>query len=237
LGENIISNIKIRTNQKPNHKQIPYLRGDDSVLAFLSVQTEKDWEQAQQVTAQPNLWNSASQGSIKWREALRSAEIPHNGLRILMDFITQLDYMEGHLKKMVNDANKFAATAQAKKNDLVAFNSNFAEWAKTETEFGNGAKFEYPNKDSEQMGKLMRGSTDALNGWASVSGVEPTIIDNVVCAFLAFQLQQVESFKALIRDKDAALRELQKNEKVLATKKEERDKKGGQSANKSMVSG
>jgi hypothetical protein len=207
------------------------------VLAFLSVQTEKDWEQAQQVTAQPNLWNSASQGSIKWREALRSAEIPHNGLRILMDFITQLDYMEGHLKKMVNDANKFAATAQAKKNDLVAFNSNFAEWAKTETEFGNGAKFEYPNKDSEQMGKLMRGSTDALNGWASVSGVEPTIIDNVVCAFLAFQLQQVESFKALIRDKDAALRELQKNEKVLATKKEERDKKGGQSANKSMVSG
>jgi len=85
---------------------IPYLRGDESVLAFLSVQQQNEWEQAQQVTSVPSLWNSSSKGSANWRDALRSAEIPHNGARILMDFITQLDYMDGHLKKLVSTSDR-----------------------------------------------------------------------------------------------------------------------------------
>jgi len=78
------------------------------------------------------------------------------------------------------------------------------------------------------MIKLMNGSGEVLKGWAGIAAIEPAIIDNIVCAFLQFLQQQVDAFKCLIKDKDAAIRELQRCEKALSLKKEERDKKGGQ---------
>jgi len=217
---------------------IPYLRGDESLLAFLSVQQQVEWEQAQQVTAVPSLWNSSCKGSVNWRDALRSAEIPHNGARILMDFITQLDYLEGHLKKLVAGSTRVAEVTAKRMKDLQSFNDDLGEWAKTEGEFGNSAKFEYPNKDSENMAKLMNGSADTLKGWVGIVSFEPAIIDNVVCAFLLFLQQQVEAFKTLIKEKDAAIRDLQRCEKALSMKKDERTKKGGQtSASKGVFGG
>jgi hypothetical protein len=151
-----------------NLVEIPYVRGDASVLAFLSVQNESEFDSARTATALPDLFSDTSAGAVKWRDALRSAEIPHNGQRVLMDFISQLEYLEAHLKKLVVSAKSIADKAIAKRAEIETLGSLFTEWTKTEEEFGNNSKFEYPNKTSAGMTKVLTASQNVLAKWAQV---------------------------------------------------------------------
>ena len=206
--------------------QIPYVRGDPSVLAFLSVQNEKEFEAAKTATAIPDLFTDTSAGAIKWRDALRSATIPHNGQRVLMDFISQLEYLEGHLKKLVTATRNLSITAQAKRQSMESLCGTFQEWSKTETEFGNASKFEYPNKSSGIMARVLNSSATTLEGWGKVLSFEPTIIESVVYAGVTYLNQQVDAFKNLIKLRDASIRDLEKADKSLAVKKAERESTG-----------
>ncbi|GMH77840.1 hypothetical protein TrST_g12448 [Triparma strigata] len=206
-----------------NLVQIPYVRGDPSVLAFLSVQNESEFDAAKTATAIPDLFSDTSAGAIKWRDALRSATIPHNGQRVLMDFINQLEYLEGHLKKLVAATKTLSERAIAKRASMDVLATVFQEWGKTEMEFSNSSKFEYPNKTGQVMAKLLSTSHDKLKGWSKVLSFEPTIIESVVFAALSFLQQQVDAFKSLIKIRDASIRDLEKSDKSLAQKKAEKD--------------
>jgi len=206
--------------------QIPYVRGDPSVLAFLSVQNEQEFDAAKAATAIADLFTDTSAGAIKWRDALRSATIPHNGQRVLMDFITQLEYLEGHLKKLVTATKQLSLTASAKRQSMENLCTSFQDWGKTETEFGNASKFEYPNKSSGDMTKVLNSSASTLEGWGKVLSFEPTIIESVVYAGVTYLNQQVEAFKNLIKLRDASIRDLEKADKALAVKKAERESSG-----------
>ena len=151
-----------------NLVQIPYVRGDPSVLAFLSVQNETEFESAKTATALPDLFSDTSAGAIKWRDALRSATIPHNGQRVLMDFIHQLEYLEGHLKKLVTSTKVLSERATAKRASMDALSSVFSDWGKTEAELAQVNKFEYPNKAGPDMIKLLACSQDKLQGWSKI---------------------------------------------------------------------
>lgn len=138
------------------------------MLAFLSVQNESEFDAAKTATAIPDLFSDTSAGAIKWRDALRSATIPHNGQRVLMDFINQLEYLEGHLKKLVAATKTLSERATAKRASMDALADVFQEWGKTEMEFSNSSKFEYPNKTGQVMSKLLNTSHDKLKGWSKV---------------------------------------------------------------------
>ena len=143
-----------------------------------------------------------------------------------MDFISQLEYLEGHLKKLVTATKNLSITAQAKRQSMGSLCNTFQEWGKTETEFGNASKFEYPNKSSGEMVKVLNNSATTLEGWGKVLSFEPTIIESVVYAGVTYLNQQVDAFKNLIKLRDASIRDLEKADKSLAGKKAERESTG-----------
>jgi hypothetical protein len=212
---------------------IPYVRGDSSVLAFLSIQNEKEWEEAQKQTALEDLFTSKSTGCQMWRKTLASAVIPENGQRILLDFISQLDYLSGHISKMLSITKNIVQRSNERKNETVAFSNAFAEWGRTEQLFGDHQKFEYVNKDSGQMVKLL-GSTDSmLNALGKVQSFGPVITESVLSASLTYLLLQVEGFQALIKSRDIEIRELQKAQTALTAKKQMKENGGGDQPKKS----
>ena len=160
-----------------NLVEIPYVRGDASVLAFLSVQNEGEFESARTATSVPDLFTDTSAGAVKWRDALRSAEIPHNGQRVLMDFIGQLEYLEAHLKKLTVSAKAIAEKAIAKKTEMENLTNLIGDWHKSEEEFGNGTKFEYPNKTAAGMAKALSATEATFKKWAQILSFEPTIVE------------------------------------------------------------
>jgi hypothetical protein len=165
------------------------------VLAFLSVQNESEFESARSATSLHDLFTDTSAGAVKWRDALRSASIPHNGQRVLMDFISQLEYLEGHLRKLTVSAKAIADKAIAKRAEMDNLAALVGDWQKSEEEFGNSTKFEYPNKSGAGMIKVLGASKDVLSKWAQILSFEPTIVESVVYAALAYLLQQVDAFK------------------------------------------
>jgi len=112
-----------------------------------------------------------------------------------MDFISQLEYLEAHLKRLTASAKGIAEKAASKRKEMENLTSLFGDWCKSEEEFGSETKFEYPNKTAAGMTKVLGASQEVIRKWAQILSFEPTIVESVVFAALAFLLQQVDAFK------------------------------------------
>ena len=67
---------------------VPYFRDDASVLAFVSIQDDKEWEAAKKQTV---TMDNAGEGHLRWFRALRSCALPDHVDRILLDIKQQVE--------------------------------------------------------------------------------------------------------------------------------------------------
>ena len=86
-----------------NLVKIPFVRGDPSLIAFLSCQDDKDFEAAREQTSKLTVFTDQSEGTVAWREGLATSS-PLNWDRLIYDFKNQLDVFERDAKTLSQGA-------------------------------------------------------------------------------------------------------------------------------------
>ena len=105
--------------------QIPYLRSDVSVLAFVSIQDDTEWEAAKKQTG---TMDDAGEGHLRWMRALRSCALPNNVDRILLDIKQQIEPLEKQTQVIYNAAKKLAEKSAGVSKEMKELCTGLQQW-------------------------------------------------------------------------------------------------------------
>jgi hypothetical protein len=83
--------------KKDGVMRIPFVRGDPSVSAFLTLQDQDEFGAAKEQTGQVPWNKDLSEGIVAWRDGV-SASSPKHWDRLINDFKVQLDQIEKDAK-------------------------------------------------------------------------------------------------------------------------------------------
>lgn len=201
----------------------PYLRGDQAMLAFLSTQNDKDWEAAKLETCKSDLFSDQSVGAINWKRNVIEQDPPHNSDRIILDFRTQLDWMESVTKAIAKRAASLVEVAKTWSGEISAMKEVMAMQVAVENDIGDNGKVEFANPFFPKMRETTVQTQIMFESWEAITAQQPELYACCLQTIVSFQAQQIKAFRELLDLRDGAMKEQSVAQKKLAMYQTEKD--------------
>jgi hypothetical protein len=210
----------------------PYLRGDEAIISFVSVQQEKELEKAKAAASRTNIFNEPYIGCIAWREYLLNNPAPDNIDRVVLDLRKQLDFIEKSYNAALAASRRFSIKAGEYSREVAMLKDAFKDVLAQETIAADPTKVEANNSYGQEMVPMVTGLTENIDKWSLTTAQRPSIYENVVRPTLEFQLYQITAFRELLDYRELSKKELTAANKVMLTQKLKREQ--GKEAASSM---
>ncbi len=165
--------------------RIPFLRTDASLMAFISVQNEKEFKQFTDSTANGKVSsndNGGSEGLRLWLTLVDKTEInPNDADRCIQDFKRQMDVLRATLDQLDKECRLAGKKAIQCANAMGALSDHISGWNCTETDLLDPSR----NEHISAHGIKLRLYMSALAAGHVVWSQNLTVIGSaVVCILL-----------------------------------------------------
>ena len=195
-----------------------YLRGDEAVKAFVSIQVDKDFEKAK-----VECMEATSVGWSAWRIYKKSNAAPEDMDRVVRALRQQLDMIERYYNKALAVSKQFAFKAGDYARDIAVLKEAFAEVLAQESNLTDETKTECVNPSGKEMVSTMNGLKSAIEAWCGTASQRPPVYENVVRPTLEFLLYQAAAFREVLNFRDLAKQDHAAAVKVLEGHQKNKD--------------
>ena len=154
--------------------RIPYLRSDQTVLKFLSLNNDSEWK-SYKASCKPEEEKDAGEGYERWIKAINRYEMPKNAERLVNDVMRQLDSHERVQSALIKSSQRLMEKATAYAEEMKIFTQNYRSVAKTENDTGGKGKSNVENPHLEQLNKYMDTTIDCFSDWSSILEFSPNL--------------------------------------------------------------
>lgn len=124
---------------------VPFLRDDESLIAFLSLQATKDWEKTQTLHSSP-ISEITTVGYRSWVRNLDEFVEPANSERMILDFKRQLDLLKEQFRLLEVTFKPLLDMHSEYLEQSLKFNNQIGILRQTESDFCNQSINEFPNR-------------------------------------------------------------------------------------------
>ena len=210
----------------------PFLRGDEALLSFLSVQVDKEFEKAKAAASQTNMFNDSYAGCIAWRDYILHNPAPDNMDRVVLDLRKQLDYLDKSYTALLATSKKFSLKAGEYSREVDQLKASLGDVLTQEANIADDTKVEAANTYGKEMVATITNLKESVEAWCGATAQRPAIYENVVRPTLEFLLYRNMAFREMLEYRDLAKKELTAATKVLEGHR--RTKEQGKDTIKSM---
>jgi len=207
--------------------QVPFLRTDASLLAFLSAQSDAEWTTQKQISAGTTVLTDESPGCSRWKEEISKADLPVNVDRILAEMTQRLVPLGQTVQECANSSKELLDACKDYCMRMREMNTTFQSLANMESALQQLGSFR--GDASNQPGgitattDMMLIGSEVFSNWAQVEEFRPTILNSVLYSALTYEFQQIQALQEMIESRNQAMRELVNTEKVLKRHQEQLD--------------
>ena len=210
----------------------PFLRGDASVIQFLSNQVEKDFEKAKATTSQTNMFSDSYIGCVAWRDYVLYNPAPDNMDRVVLDIRKQLDFLEKCYTSLLASTKRFAIKAGEYSKEIALLKDSFGQVLTQEIIMSDSTKVEAANPYGQELTATISILKRSLESWCGVTSQQPDVFENIVRPTLEYHLYQIIAFRELLDYRELAKRGLISAQKNLESHRRMQDQ--GKEVAKSM---
>jgi len=206
--------------------EIPFLRSDTALLAFLSVQDDRDWEKAQAATSTATCFTDQTEGCVMWRTVANQSTMPGNAERILQDLAKQIETLASLATLAVNSTRMLAERASAFETDVAELNSVMGTWRRTEEDLSTPENVEQVSAAAESLVDVTAKIAVASEPWTHNAKLQATIIDRFLLQRAQYFQVTVEALRELLKHRTIVVRDVLAKRRAVAQAEAELAKSG-----------
>lgn len=214
----------------------PYLRGDSSVLAFLSTQSDRDWDAARTEFGATDLFSDTSAGCTRWRESVTNIKQDPNGERVLTDVRGQLDGLERELRNLRDRAAAMVTQSKKWSDEVASLGMASDSLYEVERDMGDSQKVEHVNANFGATHDTMTHMKILLETWREISQQETDLYEGCLRIAIQYQVQEVRVLRDLMDHRDAATKDFGAAQRKLAQLRQDKQQGKTESAGKGFFS-
>lgn len=208
--------------------QIPFLRSDNALQAFLQEQQDKDFKAAVERINKSNLAAETTQGAELWRTFIRSSTTMADADRICSMVKRQMEQLRQYLFQLQEDCNTLEKQTSLVAKDMNATLASVNQWSALEADHANPANCDGPvSPHAAEIRLYANALQQGFGHWAYTTQITPKLVTSVLIARLQYQISQVEGFRDLIKKREGLQQELEKAEKEKVKLLEDKTKAAG----------
>ena len=175
---------------------IPFLRTDESLKAFLSIQSSKDFKAILEAKIDPSKPDPEipMEGLKLWRNFLLNSPAPLDADRAVVDVKRQLEALKTTLNDLETCTLKAGIYSVKVSREMSNLTTHLSSWNDLEVESSDARKNECPNLYGDKLKPYLLGMVAGCNAWSQQLKYQPKMLATVLLAGIQFQLVQVEGF-------------------------------------------
>mmetsp|Transcript_24749 Transcript_24749/g.32321 ORF Transcript_24749/g.32321 Transcript_24749/m.32321 type:complete len:497 (+) Transcript_24749:31-1521(+) len=200
--------------------QVPYLRTDNSLLAFLSAQSEAEWTSQKQTTGQLTVLTDTSPGCNRWKEDISNVHLPPNVDRLLQETRERLNRMAQVQLQSAEASKELLESCREHCIAMARMNSSFQSMTSLESQLGQ-LGMDGAAAGGTGTADMMLIASEVISNWSQVEDFRPTILNSALFSALTYEHQQILALQNLIDNRVQAQRDLANAERVLKRHQEQ----------------
>ncbi|OQR84631.1 hypothetical protein ACHHYP_13130 [Achlya hypogyna] len=178
----------------------PFLRQDASVVGFLTVVDDGEWDHVKKSSA---VMEHAGEGHLRWMKCLLHTEVPEDAEQLLVGLKRDAEFVDKCCSDLLSSSKRLADKSAAYAKELSDMATLFQQW-KT-TEYVNAVD------KSPDLNAMLANTSTAVGAWSEVYQHQPVIHELMLHEGLKYIAHQVKDFKELLKVRDVAIVQFDKS--------------------------
>ncbi|KAF0695970.1 Aste57867_13242 [Aphanomyces stellatus] len=178
----------------------PYLRQDTSVVGFLTVLDDGEWDQVKKSTS---VMENAGGGHLRWMQCLLNTDVPEDTEKFVVGIKRDVEQVEKVCMDIALCTKRLGDKCASLSKDVSEMHLLFNQWKNIE--------FNACDDKHEQLNAMLSTSTTMMGGWHDVHYHQPIVHDLMLHEGLKYIALQVKDFKEILKLRDSTIMQFEKN--------------------------